>query len=257
MHRLYEGALLPLRSIPECDTVEISYMDTVHIHPQEAYYIPVTLQHHRVADNLSLREGVPRLMTIRYLKTTPTKKSEGILGYREFEEIEITRQKTLESEIYEVGPPFRIEEFYDGLLLYFRVTELFAGGEIGEYSFYSEKNELVACTNSVYRVYPDKGGVLEYVIYNESFIYRFEPAVVLEYPFSYKFWHSSGRLYFLAKAGGKVLEIECPNLQDEGIVVKSDTSKGPLEFGMDDFLANYRHIFVQGCRLTFSPSFYE
>jgi hypothetical protein len=249
MHKLYEGTILVLKNVPECDVVEISYMDTVRMDPLETYHIPATLQSYEMADNLCLREGSSRLMTIRYLKSVAVQKSEGILGYREFGDVEITREKVLESEIYEVDPPFRIEEYYDGLFLYFRITELFSGNEIGDYKFHSRGSELVTCHGPIYKICPDRSCAMEYVIYNEGFIYRFTPAVLIEYPFAYKFWNTPEKLYFQAKMAGKPLEIEYSG--EDGDVVRSDTSKSPLELCVSD-----RHIFVGKYKLAFSPSFH-
>lgn len=190
-------------------------------------------------------------MTVNYIQSYSFEEKRGILSYREFEGIEVTKQKILKSEIYEVLPPFRIQEYFDGTFLFLKLEELFGEGKIDEYELYSERNERMEKKGSVYRVYPDKRYDQEYVIFGKGFIYRLRPGCVFACPFYFKFWSTSSMVYFVARPRSGVLKVECPGL------IESDTSKGTIGIPPESLDRQGGFLCVGSHRVGFSPEFYK
>ncbi|KAG5859695.1 hypothetical protein KMI_05g08780 [Encephalitozoon hellem] len=251
MLRLYEGTIFLPSSPPECTFVQIIHRKTTRILPGEKYNIPVCLGCQAVFDNLYIHTGSPSLMTVNYIQTYVSEKRQGILSYREFQDIEVTREKVLKSEIYEVHPPFTIREYFDGTFLFLKLEELFGEEEIRRYEVYSERNERVEEKGSVYRIYPDRRYDQEYVIFGEGFVYRFEPRCVAACPFYFKFWRAEETIYFVAKPKNTVLKVECPEL------VSSDTSNGTISLPFDQFDEQGGFLCVGDYRLGYSSEFYR
>lgn len=231
MLRLYEGTIFLPKPVPECSLVEIVHHSTARILPGEKYHVPVHLALHQAFDNLCVHYGKATLMTVNYIQTYRSKDEPGILSYREFHGTEITRQRILSSDVYEVLPPFRIREWFDGSFLLFDLEELFVRDEARKYKLYSERNECIEKQGSVYKVYPDRNHRLEYVVFGEDFIYRFESRTTSGYPFRFRIWTTPDAVHLTAKPTGEALQIECPG------VVESDTSKGTLSIPLEQFVS--------------------
>lgn len=251
MLRLYEGMIFLPSSPPECTFVQIIHLKTIRILPGENYNIPVCLSCQPVFDNLYIHTGRSSLMTVNYIQTYASEERGGILSYREFQDIEVTRQRILKSEIYEVYPPFSIREYFDGTFLFLKLEELFEEGVISKYEVYSERNERMEGRGSIYKIYPDRRYNQEYVVFGEGFICRFEPRCVLACPFYFKFWSVEETVYFVAKPRDRVLKVECPGL------VSSDTSKGTISLPLDQFDKKGGFLCVGDHSLGFRPEFYK
>ncbi|AFN83012.1 hypothetical protein EROM_050800 [Encephalitozoon romaleae SJ-2008] len=251
MLRLYEGMIFVPYSPPECTFVQIIHRKTIRILPGEKYNIPVCLNCRPVFDNIYVHTGESSLMTVNYIQTYTSEEGRGILSYREFQDIKVTRQKILRSEIYEVYPPFSIREYFDGTFLFLKLEELFEEGAIKKYEVYSERNERLKGNGSIYKIYPDRRYDQEYVILGEEFVFRFQSRCVFACPFYFNFWAAEETVYFVAKARNRVLEVECPGL------ASSDTSKGMISLPLDQFNKQGRFLYIGDYSLRFSPEFYN
>lgn len=256
MLRLYEGTIFSPRPVPKCTLVEIIHRTTVTIPSTEPYLVPVHLCHQMVSDNLCLQEGERSLMTVSYIRTYMSTENRGVLSYREFRGVQITRQEVLESEVYEVAPPFEIEEYFDGTFLFIRLTCLFTN-EIGSYRLYGSGDECIECRGSVYRIYPHRGGVSEYTVAGAGFVYRFRPRTPSEYPFRFGYQIESDRIHLSIESKGAALQIECPDPVDAGSHVRSDSSMGGVTMVLDEFVRRGSFLYVDMHRISFHLEFHR
>lgn len=249
MHRLHEGTVFTPAAVPGCSLVEVIHREATILLPTDTYLVSASLTPESLCDNHCMHRGLPSIMTVNYIETYRTKTSEGILAYRELEDTEITLQRTLRTDVFEVHPSFAIEEYFDGTFLLFRLEKL---ADIGGYRLYSERNEHVDAHGSVYKVYPDRSCVSEYVVFAENFILRFASSTTREYPFSFRFWRAADTLYFVAKARDAEMQIECPDAVGEE-PVRSSTSRGPLSIDVDKFVRRGGFVYVGMHRIGWSP----
>ncbi|KMV66135.1 hypothetical protein M970_050770 [Encephalitozoon cuniculi EcunIII-L] len=250
MLRLYEGMVFLPSCPPDCTFVQIIHHETIEVQPGEEYPIPVFLSYQAVFANLCIHEGKASLMTVNYIQAYTSSEENGVLSYREFQGVEITKQRTLKSEIYEVLPPFGIREYFDGAFLFFRLEKLFGGDEVKGYELHSEKNEYIERRGSIYKAYPGSRHSLEYSISGENFMYRFRSRCVSGCPFHFRLWSASDVVYFTARPQNSILEVECPG------IMTSDTSKGTISIPLDQLRRQGGFLCVGGYRIGFLPEFH-
>jgi len=241
MIRLYEGMSFIPKSIPGCTLVEIVHKNTFSMLPGDMYHIPVRLDHQQIFTNIITHTGTPSIMTVNYIETYCENDRMGVLSYREFEDVDATKQRVLESHIYEIHPPFSIKEYFDGVFVFIKLECLDDRNTLPGYSVFDGMHQRLQGYASVYKAYADASRSM-FSIVAKQFMYRFMPRSMHGYSFRFRIWKDADTVYFIAQpATDEELEIECMH--------QLKPSREKMHISATDFNLNGGFVRVNACRI--------
>ncbi|KAM0672415.1 hypothetical protein CWI42_011740 [Ordospora colligata] len=241
MIKLYEGMSFIPKNIAGCTLIEIIHKNTFFILPGDIYHIPVGLDHQEIFTNIIIHTGTSSIMTVNYIETYSSNDRMGVLSYREFENVDATQQRILESQIYEIYPPFRIKEYFDGVFVCIKLECLADKSTFPEYIVFDGMHKRLQNCASVYKAYADESKNM-FSIVAKAFIYRFVPMSVCGYLFRFKIWKDIETIHFIAyPTTDNELEIEC--------IDQLKPSREEISIHITEFNLSGGFIRVNGCRI--------
>ncbi|RVE41948.1 hypothetical protein evm_013402 [Chilo suppressalis] len=103
---------------------EITHFKREQFEPFKSFYIEPKIENERLALNHYLYTFKPSKMIVNYIKRELNHEQIGLKRFREFNFVELKKNTMVKHEVYEVLPPFVLEEYYDGSFLYLKFTNL-------------------------------------------------------------------------------------------------------------------------------------
>lgn len=100
------------------DIVEVVYREREQFPPTYRYYVDPIWNTTRHALNHLTHTFETSKLVVNYIKKVKCSDKTGLLRFREFNQVELEKNVIVNYDVYNVLPPFRLEEYYDGIFLF-------------------------------------------------------------------------------------------------------------------------------------------
>ncbi|KAF9764506.1 hypothetical protein NGRA_0505 [Nosema granulosis] len=118
MKNIYCGELIEFANTDSVNMIEVVYNEREQFEPCYRYYVKPTSNSSSFALNHFVHTFQCRKMVVNYIKKVKCNDKTGLLRFREFNRVKLEKNIIVNYEVYNVLPPFSIEEYYDGAFVF-------------------------------------------------------------------------------------------------------------------------------------------